>query len=57
MYIVNVYTFYPYKREYEYRVEGSNFSVAISRATKLFRKEPQLKGKKYKELFVKAIKA
>lgn len=56
MYIVTVYIYYPYKREREYRVEGSNFSVAISRAIKLFRKEPEIKGKKFKELNVKAIK-
>lgn len=57
MYIVRVYTYYPYKREFEYRIEGSNFAVAISRAAKAFRKEPTLKGKKFKELFVKAVKA
>lgn len=56
MYLVNIYVFYPYKREKDYRVNGSNFSVAISRGIKLFRKEPEIKGKKFKEIYAKAIK-
>jgi hypothetical protein len=56
MYIVTVYVYYPYKREREYRIKGSNFAVAINRAIKLFRREPEIKGKKFKELTAKAVK-
>lgn len=56
MYLVKIWTFYPYKIEFEYRERGSNFSVATSKAIKQFRKEPRLKGRRYTEVFTKAIK-
>lgn len=56
MFLATVYVYYPYKRERVYRVKASTFSVAISRAIRLFRKEPEIKGKKFKELFAKATK-
>lgn len=52
MYIVTVWTYHPYKIEFVYRVKGSNFSVAVSRAIKLFRAEPRLKGKKFEAISV-----
>jgi hypothetical protein len=56
MYLINIHVYLPYKREYDYRVKASCFSVAVSRGARLFRSEPEIKGKKFKEMFVKATK-
>ena len=55
-YLVNVYTFYPYKIEFSYTEKASNHAVAISRAVKKFRKEPRLSGRKFKEVIAKATR-
>lgn len=56
MFLVTIYIYYPYKREKVYRIKGSNFSIAMNRAIKEFRRESEIKGKKFKEIFAKAIK-
>lgn len=46
VYLVKVQASIPYPWEREYRVEASNFSLALARGGKLFRKEERLRRKK-----------
>ena len=41
----------PYPKKYEFRENGTNISVAVARATRVFRKEQ--KGRRIKELNIK----
>lgn len=55
-FLVNIYTYLPYKREYEYRITTYDAHVAIARAFKMFRKEEMIKGKKLDEVCIKIRK-
>ena len=55
-YLVNVYTFYPYKIEFTYTEKASNHAVAIARAVRKFRKEEKITGRKIKEVTAKATR-
>ena len=45
IYLVKIRAEIPYPWEREYRVPASNFSLALARGGKLFRKEERLKRK------------
>lgn len=54
--LVKISLMLPYPREYEYRIQASSLGTAINRAIRKMRKEPEIKGKRIKEVKVKAIK-
>ena len=54
MFIVRVKANIPYPKEFEYRIEATQFSTASSRAIRQFRKE--LKGKRLKTIRIEIIK-
>jgi hypothetical protein len=54
-YIVDVYTYSPYKIEGHYREIASSEAVAMSRAVKAYRKE-KIPRRKIKELYAVARK-
>ncbi len=52
-YLIRIRFYHPYPKDYEARQVASDFSAAISRAIKNWRRE--YKGQKVKEIVIKAI--
>ena len=53
-YLVVVYAYHPYKREFSYTVKANSFSTALRRGVQKFRKEDGISGKRIKEIVAKA---
>lgn len=56
IYVIKVTGYIPYPISREYTERASNFSAAISRAVKQYRKEDRVKGKKMKRMGVQAVR-
>jgi hypothetical protein len=53
---VAVYAYMPYKRGFAYRLVGSSESVVASKAVRMFRKEPTIKGRRLPEVNIKVVR-
>lgn len=55
-FLVDVFTYYPYKKGVSVTKKASREAVAIKRAVNDFRNDPAIKGKRIKEVHVKCVR-